>query len=58
MKTAKLRTLDKLLAIRSDFAQEVTDFRDAPDFNYKWPSYQRALGALEAMDIAISEIAK
>jgi len=58
MTTQKMKTLDKLLALRTDFMREVTDFRNAPDFNYRWPSYQRALGAVEAMDIAISEISK
>lgn len=58
MTTMKLKMLDKLLALRSQFNEEVAEYRNAPDFNYKWPSYQRALGALEAMDIAISEVAK
>lgn len=58
MTTAKMKALDKLLALRSQFNDEVAQYRNAPDFNYKWSSYQRALGALEAMDIAISEVAK
>lgn len=58
MSAQKMKILDKMLGIRAQFAQEVQEFRDAPDFNYKWPSYQRALGAVEAMDIAISEVAK
>lgn len=56
MANTKLQTQEKLNTLRIEFEEELRTFRASPDFNWKWHSYQRTLGALEAMELVMSVV--